>query len=77
MMVAAKIETKPQFRVTGHEELFEWKHMHCLTCQTYDVAPDGRFLMVKDPKESPHQRINVVLNWFDELKRLVPPPEAP
>jgi len=77
MMVAAKIETEPQFRVTGHEELFEWKHMHCLTCQTYDVAPDGRYLMVKDPKESQLQRINVVLNWFDELKHLVPPPGAP
>jgi hypothetical protein len=41
----------------------------------YDVSPDGqRFLMVKlvDESEVPAQ-INVVLNWFDELKRLVPP----
>jgi serine/threonine-protein kinase len=73
MMVAAKIETEPQLRVIGHEELFEWKYMNCIICKTYDVVPDGRFLMVNDPKESPLQRINVVLNWFDELKRLVPP----
>lgn len=36
----------------------------------YDVASDGRFLMVQ---EAPPTRINVVLNWFEELKRLVPP----
>ena len=77
MMVAAKIETEPQFRVIGHEELFVWENVRYLSNQTYDVAPDGRFLMVKDPKESSHLRINVVLNWFDELKRLVPSPEAP
>jgi serine/threonine protein kinase/Tol biopolymer transport system component len=71
-MVAATIETEPQLRVTGRKELFEWKYLSCIICQTYDVAPDGRFLMIRDPKESPIQRINVVLNWFDELKRLVP-----
>jgi Tol biopolymer transport system component len=35
----------------------------------YDVASDGRFLMIQ---ESAPTRINVVLNWFEELKRLVP-----
>jgi serine/threonine-protein kinase len=77
MMVAATIQTEPQLRVTGHRNLFEWKYVSCVVCQTYDVAPDGRFLMIRDPKESPRQRINVVLNWFDELERLVPSPEAP
>jgi hypothetical protein len=41
----------------------------------YDVMPDGRFVMVKavgrEGEEDPTQ-INVVLNWFEELKRLVP-----
>jgi hypothetical protein len=42
-----------------------------LTTANYDVSLDGqRFLMVKE--ESPSGRPNVVLNWFDELKRLVP-----
>jgi hypothetical protein len=37
----------------------------------YDVSPDGqRFVMVKD--ESGSGRLNVVLNWFDELTRLAP-----
>ena len=40
----------------------------------YAVTPDGqRFLMVKDsgPAQAPTQ-INVVLNWFEELKQKVP-----
>jgi hypothetical protein len=44
----------------------------------WDISPDGkRFLMMKDEQsatlaaEGP-QRIHIVLNWFEELKRLVP-----
>ena len=44
--------------------------------RTYDIAPDGRrFLMIKeggaDQTAAPASLI-VVLNWFEELKRLVP-----
>ena len=38
---------------------------------TYDVAPDGRFLMVEQA-EGDSTSFVVVLNWFEELKRLVP-----
>ena len=46
--------------------------------RTYDVSPDGRrFLMIKDVADSEQSvtpaSIVVVLNWFRELKRLVPP----
>ena len=38
----------------------------------YDVFPDGSFVFVeRDPRPAPRQ-INMVLNWFEELKRLVP-----
>jgi len=43
----------------------------------YDIAPDGRFLMLK-PKGgattegAPSTNLIVVQNWFEELKRLVP-----
>ena len=39
----------------------------------YDAAPDGRFLMVRGGTGSAAQ-ITVVLNWFEELKALVPVP---
>ena len=38
----------------------------------YDVAPDGRFLMIRAEESSEPAQINVVLNWFGELERLVP-----
>ncbi|HET9360271.1 MAG TPA: protein kinase [Vicinamibacterales bacterium] len=40
----------------------------------FDVSPDGRrFLMIKPlPGEDGAREITVVVNWFDELKRLVP-----
>jgi hypothetical protein len=40
----------------------------------WDISPDGqRFLMVKpvEPQQAATQ-INVVLNWFEELKQKVP-----
>ena len=42
--------------------------------RTYDVAKDGRFLMVKEPApdRAPSISMVVVQNWFGELKRLVP-----
>ncbi|NQT02437.1 MAG: serine/threonine-protein kinase [Planctomycetes bacterium] len=71
-MMAAAVETESQFRVTGHIELFEGRYLSTASLQNYDVAPDGRFLMIRETKESTPLGINVVLNWFDELKRLVP-----
>ena len=40
----------------------------------YDVAADGqRFLMIKSSVPDPGaQQMNVVLNWFEELKQRVP-----
>jgi Tol biopolymer transport system component len=44
--------------------------------RTYDVSPDGkRFLMIKPVPSAPTTAVSnlvVVLNWTDELKRLVP-----
>jgi hypothetical protein len=43
---------------------------------TYDVAPDGRFLMLKQESSSVARdlpaTVVVVKNWLEELKRLVP-----
>ena len=44
----------------------------------YGIHPDGRFLMVtndqRPPSERPVQQINIILNWFEELKERVPVP---
>ncbi|MDA2931348.1 hypothetical protein MYX84_15620 [Acidobacteria bacterium AH-259-O06] len=50
-----------------------------MNLQDYDVAPDGRaFVMLKLAEEELEGRdthLNFVLNWFEELKRLVPTEE--
>ncbi len=39
----------------------------------YDVAPDGRLLIVQPAaEESAPLRFEIVLNWFEELKQRVP-----
>jgi serine/threonine-protein kinase len=47
--------------------------------RTYDLSMDGsRFLMIKaagSADDEPSTSLVVVLNWFEELKRLVPVPE--
>jgi serine/threonine protein kinase len=53
-------------------QLFEQRYVfQNISLANYDVSPDGqRFVMVKD--EAGSGRLNVVLNWTEELKRLTP-----
>ena len=38
----------------------------------YDVAPDGEQLVVLRREQTSVQSVTFVLNWFEELERLVP-----
>ena len=39
----------------------------------YDVSPDGVFVFVEDlASQDGAPELRLVLNWFEELKRLVP-----
>ena len=73
MMVVA-INTQATFSATTPRVLFEGPYELGLGFrQNYDVTPDGqRFVMVRAAQGSERAQINVVLNWFEELKRLVP-----
>jgi Tol biopolymer transport system component len=76
-MIAVDIATQPSFAAGKPKVLFEGQYEPTVFTNTnYDVSPDGkRFLMLKSTEQAqaaPSQ-INVVLNWFEELKRRVPP----
>jgi len=71
------IKTEPTFTAGSPVVLFTGRY----TTDTgptanYDISPDGqRFLMIKAAEEETVQQqtqINVLTNWFEELKRLVP-----
>jgi len=74
-MMAVQTTFKPSFSAGRPELLFEGRYVPTLaTMANYDVAPDGkRFLMVKpSEQDTSATQINVVLNWFEELKQKVP-----
>jgi serine/threonine-protein kinase len=75
-VMAVAVTTQPSFSAGKPKELFEGLYLRNVgTYPHYDVSPDGqRFLMLKpvDQQQAAPTQINVVLNWFEELKRLVP-----
>lgn len=77
-MMAVPVTTQPAFSAGRPSMLFEGEYLASpfpQTGVTYDVTPDGqRFLMVKDAQTTSAAQINVVVNWFEELRRLVPIP---
>ena len=78
-MMAVDVQTSPAFRAGTPKLLFERSGGGGLLQGSggiaYDVAPDGkRFLIVKPEtaqKAQPDQ-VNVVVNWFEELRRRAP-----
>jgi serine/threonine-protein kinase len=78
-MTVVPVQTAPAFSAGNPTKLFDTSYTTAVQARSYDVFPDGRrFLMIKDqPIDEQTSRattasIVVVLNWFEELKRLVP-----
>jgi Tol biopolymer transport system component len=78
-MMAVDIAIQPGFAAGKPRQLFEGDYQVTATGwarPNYDVSPDDqRFLMLKavERGQAPVTQINVVLNWSEELKHLVPP----
>lgn len=74
-MMAVSIRLAPTLAVGTVTKLFDWlPPPQGVSGPLYDVSPvDGRFLMVKPISNgATHSDISVVLNWFQELRTLVP-----
>lgn len=70
-MFGVPITTEPALRAGKPTLLFEGAYTYGYLDWSFndDVAADGRFLMVR---EGPVPKLQVVVNWFEELRRLVP-----
>ena len=71
-MMAVEITTEPGFSTGKPRVLFERQYMPAVgVSPNYDVSADGqRFLMIKAGEQaSAPTQINVMLNWFEELKQ--------
>ena len=73
-MMAVGISTAPELQIGDPRILFEDRFLRGGQ-RNYDVTPDGqRLLMVEGGESEAGQQINVVLNWFEELKERAPVP---
>jgi len=73
-MMAVAVSTELDFSAGRPTVLFEGQYATGEWYRTYDVATDGRFLMIQTEEGQGPTQIHVVLNWLEELKRLVPSP---
>jgi len=76
-MMVVSVVTAPTFQAQTPRLLFEgsYKYDPGGLVSNYDISLDGQqFMMVKETEDQEAKQINVVLNWFEELKRLVPTP---
>jgi len=72
--MAVSVETEPAFKLETPIMLFSGQY------RDWDISPDGkRFLMLKPTSAADDEstaetlrKINIVLNWFEELKERVP-----
>jgi Tol biopolymer transport system component len=71
-MWAVSVDPAETFEAGLPQPLFEDRYQNKAPAHTgYDVDRDGRFLVIGD--DSPqNETLTVILNWTEELKRLVP-----
>ncbi|MBN2320337.1 MAG: protein kinase [Acidobacteria bacterium] len=79
VMMAIAVETEGTFRKTGVPQTLFQDFYYSGTGHNWDISSDGkRFLMLKpvttdyEPRARVPRKINIVLNWFEELKDKVP-----
>ena len=75
------VQTESTFSAGNPELLTEGLYFNRNSARDYDIAPDGqRFLMLREDMETMATsddpfaclgQINVVLNWFEELRQRV------
>jgi hypothetical protein len=66
-LLAVTLQTQPEFSAGTPRVVLEGAFQ-----TAFDVAPDGqRFIMVRNEQGTLPTQLHIVLNWTDELKRLI------
>ena len=69
-LMEVTVETSPTFKASLPQRVLTWPDG---VVSDFDISRDGaRFLIVKDVGDAASGQLNVVLNWDQELRRLVP-----
>jgi serine/threonine protein kinase len=68
-MMAAQVTRGAELRVTRRDRLFDANPYHDNTfMRMYDVAPDGRFLMLKYEVQGTRTDVVIIRNWVQQVK---------
>ncbi len=73
-MMAVAISPAPGTAAGKPQKLFTASFVRSISQMrpAYEVTADGHFLMVKKKEVEPVRHIQIVVNWFEDLKRRVP-----
>ncbi len=66
-MMAVAVDTANGFNFKPAARLFETSHVRTNQPPSYDVTPDGRFVVLK-PDTTPNEPITVIFNWTEMLR---------
>ena len=70
--MAVAVETDPELKPGNPELLFESDYLN-VPDRSYAITPDGKyFILLRGMEAAAPTQVEVVLNWFDELRRLAP-----
>jgi len=70
-MMVSDVRSLPGFAVISRKSLFAWRGVPDLGHANYDVAADGKLLMVLSGEQD--SGMVVIRNWADKLRAKVPP----
>jgi hypothetical protein len=69
-LMTVSVVATPALKISEPRELFDLAEFRV---ESIEPMPDGRFMIAQAEEEADEAaRTNVVLNWFEELNRLVP-----
>lgn len=72
-MMAVPIDYTPTLRPGTARMLFKGEFARLGWGQAnYDVSADGRFLMIQGEQQDLPSHLRLVVNWFDEVRRIAP-----
>ena len=68
-----EVQTAPTFYAGTPQVLFEGRFASDSIAhnQYYDVAADGRFLMIRQDREAGSNHLHLVVNWFSQLRDML------
>ncbi|MEO8201028.1 MAG: protein kinase [Gemmatimonadota bacterium] len=74
--MSMSVDTRGSLTVGKPRLLFQGRYLN-VRAKSYDVGPDGRFLLLLGPPEETIGQLNIITGLFSEMRRLAPASRKP